>query len=311
MAEIDWGSVLGGAGEVGTALLPYTLTGDQIETLKNLGVSLAEGAADVGTTAAGFAEFEPFTLTSTTGGTVGLTPTEGGGYDLGYNLSDEEQRLVTSMLSGAATAAEGYTPLTAEGLFADIEAVRDPIRERERLAREARAFAQGRTGVRTAAYGGTPEELAAQIALQEQRSKDLLSAYELAPALNKEELENISGMLGLGYKPGQELKSLYEPAVDLSNIATSAGIAESEAMYKSGIAGLEAGAAATRSVAELEAARARALATALAGFFQGGDDSSYNALLDALGLSGTGGSTTDSIVDAVSNGVGDFVGGYT
>jgi hypothetical protein len=96
------------------------------------------------------------------------------------------------------------------------------------------------------------------------------------------------------------------PAVNLANIAQSAGLGQSEALYKGGIAGLEAQTGAGTAAAALEGQRVRGLADALAAYFgaeaASGQASPYQALLDALGI---GGSAGDVVADVV-----DYAGGY-
>lgn len=298
---VDLGGAVGAAGEVGAALLPYTLTADQISKLESMGETLKSEAGTIGAEAAGKSTFKPVTVATTTGGALGFTPTLGedgtptGTYGLDYTLGADEQAIVQGMLSGAKTAAGAYQPTSAEDLYAKIQAMRDPEIARQRQLLENRLAAQGRLDTRTAMFGGTSEALAIEKAIEEQRTKDILSALTTAPELNAANLANISSMLGLAYAPQQELKSMFDPAISMSNILQSAGIAEGEALYKSGMAGLEAGAAATTAASNLEAARTRALGDALSGFFQasGGEQSSYQQLLDALGLGG-GGAVDDS-----------------
>lgn len=303
--SIDLGDAVGAAGEVGAALLPYTLTADQISKLEQMGTTLKTEAGTIGTEAAGAAAFKPVTIASSTGGSLGFTPTMGadgeatGAYGLDYTLGADEQAIMSGLLGQAKTAATGYTPTSASDLYAMIQGMRDPETTRARQEMEARLAAQGRLGTRTSMFGGTPEALAMEKAIQEQQSKDILSALTTAPELDKANLANIAGMLGVAYAPQQELKGLFDPAIQMSNILQSAGIAESEAMYKSGMAGLEAGAAATTAASGLEAARTRALGDALSGFFQsqGGDDSSYQQLLSALGLGSSSPGDSSSLSD--------------
>lgn len=67
-----------------------------------------------------------------------------------------------------------------EEIFNMLEGMQEPGRERARLDLENRLFSQGRTGVRTDAYGGTPEQLAMEKAIQESRSGNAFNAYQLA-----------------------------------------------------------------------------------------------------------------------------------
>jgi hypothetical protein len=86
------------------------------------------------------------------------------------------------LLSQAQQAMSGETP-TAESLFEQIRATQTPEEERQRIALENRLAAQGRLGVNTAAYGGTPEQLAMEKAQTEARNAASLQAIGMADQL--------------------------------------------------------------------------------------------------------------------------------
>ena len=81
-------------------------------------------------------------------------------------------------------------------IFARLEAAQEPARERARLQLEERLLGQGRTGVRTAAYGGTPEQLALNQAIEEQRARSAISAMGQARA--EQALQSQQTLQGLG-----------------------------------------------------------------------------------------------------------------
>lgn len=258
------GGLLSGAGSLGAAYLPYEAGQGIIDYLKQQGTTLQGQATQIGQEAAGKTEFTPFSVKTGTGTTqIGA----GGGItqQLGETPAAIQQGLLAQALGQIGTA----TP-TTEQLFAQMQATRQPGQERAQLELENRLFAQGRGGTQTAAYGGTPEALALQKAIQEQQSADLLSAMTTAPTLAGQNIQNIQGLLQAGYTPESQALSALTPSVNLANIAQSARQGASEALYKGGIAGLEAQAAAGTGVAGLEAQRVRSLADALSGLFAGG-----------------------------------------
>lgn len=65
-------------------------------------------------------------------------------------------------------------------IYAMLEGMQQPDRERERLALRDELAAQGRLGTQTAQYGGTPEELARAKAVEEARSGNAFRAFQLA-----------------------------------------------------------------------------------------------------------------------------------
>ena len=87
---------------------------------------------------------------------------------------------------GALAGAESMIP----GLLQDpsgretdiynrIRAMQTPEEQRMRTGLESRLAAQGRTGVQTAAYGGTPEQLAMEKAIQEAQNQASVQAIGL------------------------------------------------------------------------------------------------------------------------------------
>lgn len=74
-------------------------------------------------------------------------------------------------------------PMRSEqDIYEMLERMQDPSRERGRLALRDELAAQGRLGVGTAAYGGTPEELARAKAVEEARAMNAFNAYQLRGA---------------------------------------------------------------------------------------------------------------------------------
>lgn len=67
-----------------------------------------------------------------------------------------------------------------QALFDRLQAIRAPQIERDRTALQNQLIAQGRQGLSTAQYGGSPQEFALEQAIQEQQSRDALSAFQQA-----------------------------------------------------------------------------------------------------------------------------------
>lgn len=281
---IDYAGLLGTAGQAASAVLPYTLSGDQIDYLKETGAELATQAKELGQTAAEEARFTPFTVTTGTG-----TTQVGEGGALTQTLAETPAAIQEGLMSQALQAVP-QTQVSPEQLFAQLTEMRRPEEERRRLELESRLAAQGRLGTQTSMFGGTPEALALEKAIQEQQAADALTSLTQAGALTGQNIQNLQGMLGAAYTPETQALAALTPAAQFANIAQSAGLGASEALYKGGIAGLESQAAAGTAAATLEGQRVRALADALSGFFgaeaAAGTVSPYQQLLDALGLGG-------------------------
>ena len=266
VSNINWGNVGSGIAEAGAAALPYYLAQDEIDYLRSLGVSLGEQAGTVAQTAAQASQFQPFSVRTTTGAGTTFGASEDGLPQLQYSLSPEEQAIQQGLL-GQVGGMMGQAPVTAESLYGQIRAIQTPEEQRQRLELENRLAAQGRLGVQTAAYGGTPEQLAFEKAIQEAQNQASLQAIQGAPALQQAQIQNITGMLGAAYAPQQQAMAGLIPGIDISRIAQAAQQGQTEALYRGGIAGLEAQAAAGTAAANVEAARTQALANALSGMF--------------------------------------------
>ena len=229
------------------------------------------------------AQFKPFTVTSPTGATAAFTPegmtaqvspeemnlmrsVGGFGQEAFDFLSDPEARAaVESSLIGMLTQDPSQRAGREADIFSRLEAMQAPERERARLGLEERLAGQGRLGVRTAMFGGTPEQLAMEKAIEEQRARSAVSAMEQARA--EQALQSQQTLAGLGetrermgllgqlglqaiptaYTPQQELLRTLTPQLEAARLATSlqatglglgAGLAESAIESQLGFEGL-------------------------------------------------------------------------
>lgn len=102
---------------------------------------------------------------------LGLEAELGG---LGLGSSRQREQDLISMLASQPDMAR------QQQIYQELEAMQAPAREREQLALEQRLFGQGRGGVRTAMFGGTPEEFARAKAVEEARLGSAVQARQLA-----------------------------------------------------------------------------------------------------------------------------------
>ncbi len=77
-------------------------------------------------------------------------------------------------------------------IYNQMEAIQAPQRERDALNLEQRLFGQGRSGVRSAMYGGTPEELAMAKAREEAMAGNAFAARQMA---NQEYQQDVANTL--------------------------------------------------------------------------------------------------------------------
>jgi len=169
--------------------------------------------------------------------------------------------------------------------------------ERQRLALEERLFAQGRGGVRTSMFGGTPEQFAMEKAIQEQQAADALMARQQALAERQQTAGLIGQALGLGgqqqalqaelglggvqaaFLPQQQALNLLGAAVPFSELATRAGLQGLVAQGELGGTGLQALTAGYGEAAATERAYLEQLAQSL---FGGGGDSMFGQVIGGL-----------------------------
>ena len=223
--------------------------------------------------------FKPFGVTTPTGARASFSSTG----NLDTMLSPTEQALQEQML-GFGTRAFGFLDdpqaradmeastigmLTQDptqraareqAIMDNLTALQAPEQERQRLALEERLFGQGRTGVRTGMFGGTPEQLALEKAIQEQQAGSALTAMEQARAeqalTSQQTLQGLGetrnrfdllGQLGL-----QSLPAAYQGQNQLlANLAPALEEARIRAALQSNAIGVGAGLAETGLEAQL------------------------------------------------------------
>jgi hypothetical protein len=233
-------------------------------------------------------QFKPFTVTGTnvfgqpSAATISQTGTE-------LALSPEEAALQRSLTGFGQSAFDFLGDPMARGaeqtnligmltqdpaaratreadIYERLEALQRPERERAQLGLEERLFSQGRGGVRTSMFGGTPEQLALNKAIEEQRAQSALGAIQQAreeQALQSGQtlqgLQEFRGRMGLlgqlglsaiptAYTPQQELIRTLNPQLEASRLAATlqstglglgAGLAESAIESQLGFEGLK------------------------------------------------------------------------
>ena len=196
------------------------------------------GAYGLAQQAVGMSQFKPFTVASTMGGGgFSATPEfdeEGNftGVGTSMGLSDQEKAFQQSMLTRAQTQLAG-TPygqqagrtaaeqafklgggmMTAlrdtdmaqreQDIYGRIRAAQSPEEQRQAQAMEERLAAQGRLGVQTAQFGGTPEQLAFGKAQAEARNSAMLQAMGQAQAEQSQLAQQAQMFTGMGSQLSQ------------------------------------------------------------------------------------------------------------
>ena len=179
------------------------------------------GALDIAQMGLEQTQFRPFTVTTATGGQFGtqVDPTTGQ-FTTTLGLSPQEQAMQQQLFGGAGQFFEqAQAPRTAreQEIFDRIRAVQSPEEQRQRLALEERLAAQGRLGVQTAQYGGTPEQLAMAKAQEEAQNMAALQAMQQAQAEQLQQANLGQQMLGLSYLPQGQLLAATQPSQQLAS----------------------------------------------------------------------------------------------
>jgi hypothetical protein len=179
---------------------------------------LARGTA-VGEQGYEQSQFVPFSVTSSLGGMQG---TAEGGFDM--SLSEEQQALQDRLfgMAGGFMDELGGDPLERQkALYEQLRAIQSPEEQRQRQALEERLLGQGRLGVMTDRYGGTPEQFAQSLAQEQARNEAFYNAYGQSQADRQQAFGLASGLMGLGYMPQQQLGDLYRLATPTAGFAQS------------------------------------------------------------------------------------------
>ena len=189
-------------------------------------------------------EFQPYTVTTATGGQFGMTQdpeTKQMTYDI--QTSPDEQDLQEEQLRRAGmffNLAETDTTQREQDIYNRMRAAQAPEEERQRLALEQRLANQGRLGVRTSMFGGTPEQLALAQAQEEAKNKAMLTALEFAGQEQQRQAQLGTGMLAAGYVPQAQLLSGLQPGITAAEQRRQALSQQAGAFGETYATGLEA-----------------------------------------------------------------------
>ncbi len=217
-------------------------------------------------------EFQPYTVTSATGGQFGMMQDPETG-QMTYNLqtSGPEQALQQAQLERAGMFfGQAATPTAQreQEVYERMRAAMSPEEERQRLALEQRLAAQGRLGVRTDMFGGTPEALAMEKAQAEARNQAILNAMQFAGEEQQRQAQLGTGMLAAGYVPQAQLLSALEPGMTAAERQRQAVSEQAGAYGETYASGLQALLSAGLGQADIAAGLGSSIAeTALGGLF--------------------------------------------
>lgn len=282
------GDAVGGfLGGTGGQLIGAGMSIDELNKITDIAQRSAAEQARIGREAQEASAFRPFTVSTGFGG-IQATPEGGYATTLDPQQAAQQQQLQAltgSLLGGMGGVAPDVSGIQQQALgsvggfltgamapmgareadvYERIRATQRPEEQRQQLALEERLAAQGRTGLRTAQFGGSPEQLALAQAQEEAKARASLGALGQAQAEQLQQAGLAESMFGLGgkaaglpqalqlgqlqniglaqaaqYQPETQLLAALNPAVNLANIA---GVGQREGaglMSAAGISGLE------------------------------------------------------------------------
>lgn len=173
--------------------------------LGGIGEAAQQGAMQIAQQGLEQSQFQPFGLTTTTGSAFNYDPVTG---QVTMATAPGESALQQQLFGDAQAmfgAAAGPTDAREQAVYERIRAAQRPEEERQRLALEERLQAQGRGGVRTAMFGGTPEQLAMSKAQAEAQNTAMLGAMQQAQAEQAQQAALGGQFLGASYMPQAQL----------------------------------------------------------------------------------------------------------
>lgn len=218
----DLGGLLGGLFGAGATVAGGAGVMSAYNKLEGIGEQAKREATTLANQMMPMSQFRPFTVTAATGGQFGVTPQmstvvdpETGierevvtGSQATMALSPEEQAL-QGMLMGQSQQFLGQSAMPMGQREADvydrIRAVQAPEEERQRLMLEERLMNQGRLGVQTGMFGGTPEAFAMEKAQAEARNQASLIAMQQAQTEQAQAQQMGLAALGGTYLPQAQL----------------------------------------------------------------------------------------------------------
>ena len=192
----------------------------------------------------GMMEFQPYTVTSATGGQFGMSrDPETGQMSYDITTSPEEQALQQQSLKDAEMFfGQARAPIAQreQDVYNRMLTAMTPEQERQRLALEQRMASQGRLGTQTNMYGKTPDEFMFEKAQMETQNQAMLNAMQFAGQEQQRQSQLGTGMLAAGYVPQAQLLSALQPGMTAAERQRQAISEQAGAYGKTYASGLEA-----------------------------------------------------------------------
>lgn len=220
--------------------------------------------------------FQPFTVTGPTGAQTGVTRDPiTGQLGMQYTLDPTELALQDDLLTQSQamlTSAVGDRATREQDIYDTIRATQLGEEERQRLALEERLASQGRLGVQTAMFGGTPEQLALAQAQEEAQARASLAAIEQARAEQMQQAGLSQQFLQQAYTPQAAMLSALSPALNIASLEDVARRQQGEFDYQAALANLQGSVGQAQGLADLYAGMFTGAGGLLGGVTSAGTD---------------------------------------
>ena len=264
------------------------------------GISDAEAAGaaglavgqELGTTAAGMAEFKPYTVTS--GLATGTTDAQGG---LDLQLSPQEQARQNQYLGQAQSMFGGLSGDVAGGsqaIYEQMRAAQRPEEERQRLQMQEGLFRGGRGGLQSNMYGGgNAETFGAEQARQEAMLNAQLAARQQFGTEQQNMLQSAQGLQAAGYNPQAQAIGLFGAAATPASFADAARRQQGSLYGQAGLGGLEGFMEGQKQANELRQIQMQGILNAASGY-----------------VNPVTGERSEGMFDDVLDSIGSKVGGW-
>lgn len=225
--------------DVATGIGGGALVNMAYNKLEDIGQQAQTGATALGEQAQQDTAFKPFGVTTATGG--GMQTMANGSTTL--NLSPNEQAFYNQMFGGAGSMFGNAMQDTAQreqDIYNRMRAAQMPEEQRAQSALEERLAAQGRLGVRTNQYGGTPEQLAMSKAQAEAQNTAMLGAMQQAQQEQAQQAALGQQFLGAAYTPQAQLLNALQPGLGVAGMSQKGQLYGAGLYNEAAMGGLEA-----------------------------------------------------------------------
>lgn len=248
-------------------------------------------------------EFKPFTVTTSTGATTGY-----GDGTLSMQASPQEQALQQQMFQGAQGLYGGATQDVsgrAQDIYGSMLTAMSPEMQRQRLADEQRALAQGQMGLQSNMYGGTNATTFGVNQAQQEALNNAYLAARQAALGEQQQMANIGqSMFTQAYLPQAQQLQALQAAQNAAQMEQTARQQYGTTGMESYLAGLDAQLQANLGISNLT----QGYMSSLADIFRPTINPKTGEAIDNTGL--LGGASLSSIYNpSAPAGQGKWFGG--